>query len=186
MAPVASGGLDSVLCLTAQAPLPCWPSLPVSRRAAWVRWTRSSRTISFPCLTRICLPMALERVLGADPPDCLWARDGVLCGCRGEIQLAMRLAYERLKHVIEPSSAVALVPLFRQGNQFVSKRVGGMLTGSNGSGCGHGHVWTGSKLCSNRRYAGYRATRVRDCSHPTCSAARESSPGVSGVRLNRP
>ena len=80
--------------------------------------------------------MALERVLGADPPDCLWARDGVLCGCRGEIQLAMQLAYERLKHVIEPSTAVALVPLFRQGNQFVSKGVGGMLTGSNGSGCG--------------------------------------------------
>jgi threonine dehydratase len=43
----------------------------------------------------------------------------------------MQSAYEPLKLVIEPSSSVALVPLFRQGNQFVSKRVGGMLTGGN-------------------------------------------------------
>lgn len=43
----------------------------------------------------------------------------------------MQLAYERLKLVIEPSSAVAVVPLLRQGNQLVSKRVGGMLTGGN-------------------------------------------------------
>ena len=48
-----------------------------------------------------------------------------------EILQAMRFAYERLKLVIERSSAVALVPLLRQGHQLVSKRVGGMLTGGN-------------------------------------------------------
>jgi threonine dehydratase len=74
---------------------------------------------------------ALERVLGADPPDSLSARDGVLCGCRGEILLAMQFAYERLKLVIERSSAVALVPLLRQEHQLVSNRVGVMLTGGN-------------------------------------------------------
>jgi hypothetical protein len=97
--------------------------------------------------------MALERVLGADPPDSLSARDGVLCGCRGEILLAMQFAYERLKLVIERSSAVALVPLLRQGHQLVSNRVGVMLTGSKveWSGCGPDHVRTGSRLCSNRR-----------------------------------
>jgi threonine dehydratase len=48
-----------------------------------------------------------------------------------EILQAMRFAYERLKLVIERSSAVALVPLLRQGHQLVSKRVGVMLTGGN-------------------------------------------------------
>ena len=75
--------------------------------------------------------MALERVLGADPPDSPSARDGVFFGCRGEILLAMQFAYERLKLVIEHSSAVALVPLLRQGHQLVSNRVGVMLTGGN-------------------------------------------------------
>lgn len=75
--------------------------------------------------------MALERVLGADPPESLSVHDGVLCGCRGEILLAMQSAYQRLKLVIERSSAVALVPLLRQGHQLVSNRVGVMLTGGN-------------------------------------------------------
>jgi hypothetical protein len=44
----------------------------------------------------------------------------------------MQFTYERLKLVIEPSNAVALVPLLRQEPQLVvGKRVGGVLTGSN-------------------------------------------------------
>jgi len=46
-----------------------------------------------------------------------------------EILQAMQFAYERLTIVIEPSSAVALVPLLRQEPQLVSKRVGVVLTG---------------------------------------------------------
>jgi threonine dehydratase len=48
-----------------------------------------------------------------------------------EIVQAMQFAYERLKLVIEPSSAVALVPLLRQEPQLVGKRVGVVLTGGN-------------------------------------------------------
>jgi threonine dehydratase len=48
-----------------------------------------------------------------------------------EILQAMQFAYERLTIVIEPSSAVALVPLLRQEPQLVSKRVGVVLTGGN-------------------------------------------------------
>jgi threonine dehydratase len=48
-----------------------------------------------------------------------------------EILQAMRFAYERLKIVIERSSAEAFVPLLRQGHQLVSKRVGVMLTRGN-------------------------------------------------------
>ena len=46
-----------------------------------------------------------------------------------EILQAMQFAYERLTLVIEPSSAVTLVPLLRQEPQLVSKRVGVVLTG---------------------------------------------------------
>ena len=45
-----------------------------------------------------------------------------------EIVQAMQFAYERLKLVIEPSSATALVPLRRQEPQLVGKRVGVVLT----------------------------------------------------------
>lgn len=48
-----------------------------------------------------------------------------------EIVQAMQFAYERLKLVIEPSSAVALVPLLRHEPQLVGKRVGVVLTGGN-------------------------------------------------------
>ena len=59
-----------------------WSPLPVSRLAPWMRWTRSSRTVSFPCPTRIRLPMASDESCGADLPDSPSARDGVLCGWR--------------------------------------------------------------------------------------------------------
>jgi threonine dehydratase len=48
-----------------------------------------------------------------------------------EIVDAMRFAFERLKIVIEPSSAVALAPLLRQEASLRGKRVGVILTGGN-------------------------------------------------------
>lgn len=48
-----------------------------------------------------------------------------------EILSAMRFAYERLKLVIEPSSAVALAPLLRREPALVGARVAVILTGGN-------------------------------------------------------
>ncbi len=48
-----------------------------------------------------------------------------------EIVDAMRFAYERLKLVIEPSSAVVLAPLLRREATLLGKRVGVILTGGN-------------------------------------------------------
>ena len=48
-----------------------------------------------------------------------------------EIVEAMQVVYERLKLVIEPSSAVAFVPLLRQEPVLQGKRVGVMVTGGN-------------------------------------------------------
>ncbi len=48
-----------------------------------------------------------------------------------EIVEAMRFAFERLKIVIEPSSAVALAPLLRGEQSLRGRRVGVVLTGGN-------------------------------------------------------
>jgi threonine dehydratase len=68
----------------------------------------------------------------------------------------MQFAYEQLKLVIEPSSAVALVSLLRQEPQLVGNGVGVVLTGGNAEWCGPGHVWTGPRLCSDRVVSGLR------------------------------
>jgi threonine dehydratase len=73
-----------------------------------------------------------------------------------EIVQAMQFAYERLTLVIDPASAVALVPLLRQEPQLVGKRVGVSLLGAMWRGCGPGHVWTGPRLCSDRVVSGLR------------------------------
>ena len=56
--------------------------------------------------------------------DSLWSKSR-------EILQAMRFAYERLKLVIEPSSAVALAPLLRKEVQLKGKRTAVVLTGGN-------------------------------------------------------
>jgi threonine dehydratase len=48
-----------------------------------------------------------------------------------EIIAAMRLLWERLKQVVEPSSATVLAALLRHREHFAGKRVGVVLTGGN-------------------------------------------------------
>ena len=48
-----------------------------------------------------------------------------------EIVHAMRLIYERLKIVVEPSSAVALAAIFKEKETFKNKRIGVILSGGN-------------------------------------------------------
>ena len=44
---------------------------------------------------------------------------------------AMRFMWERLKIVVEPSSAVPLAAIFRHRDRFAGKRVGLIVTGGN-------------------------------------------------------
>ena len=48
-----------------------------------------------------------------------------------EILAAMRMAFERLHLVLEPSSAVALAPLLRGESFLANRRVGVILSGGN-------------------------------------------------------
>lgn len=49
----------------------------------------------------------------------------------GATVAAMRLVWERLKLIVEPSSAIALAALLQQGERFAGQRVGIILSGGN-------------------------------------------------------
>ncbi|USG60673.1 pyridoxal-phosphate dependent enzyme [Sneathiella marina] len=55
----------------------------------------------------------------------------ILLATEAEIVDAMYLAWQRMKIVIEPSSAVALATILKNKDQFAGKRVGVILTGGN-------------------------------------------------------
>lgn len=48
-----------------------------------------------------------------------------------EIIEAMKFIWERMKIVIEPSSAVAVAALFRKSSEFKNRKVGVILSGGN-------------------------------------------------------
>jgi threonine dehydratase len=57
--------------------------------------------------------------------------DDILCVSEDEIIAAMRLVWERMKIVIEPSSSVAVAALLKSPRLFAAKRVGVILSGGN-------------------------------------------------------
>ena len=57
--------------------------------------------------------------------------DGILLASEEEIVAAMRLIWERLKILVEPSSAVTLAALLRARERFAGRRVGVVLSGGN-------------------------------------------------------
>ena len=132
LAPVGGGGLLSGLCLAAQALRPCiaiYACEPAGALDA-MHSVKQNRIVAMPnphtladglltSLGELTLPILRRHVTGFFVVE------------EEEIVQAMQFAYERLKLVIERSSAVALVPLLRQGHQLVSKRVGVMLIGGN-------------------------------------------------------
>jgi threonine dehydratase len=131
LAPVGGGGLPSGLCLAAHALRPRMAIFALSLPAPWMQWSRSGRTVRSHAqpntladnlrtsLGKLALPILRRHVTGFFVVE------------EEEIVQAMQFAYERLKLVIEPSSAAALVPLRRQEPQLVGKRVGVVLTEGN-------------------------------------------------------
>ena len=57
--------------------------------------------------------------------------DGILLADEDEILAAMRLIWERLKIVVEPSAAVSLAVVLRERERFAGQRVGIVLCGGN-------------------------------------------------------
>jgi threonine dehydratase len=132
LAPVGGGGLLSGLCVAAQA---CRPQMKIfacepAGALDAVESVRQNRIVPMPSPHTIAdgLSTSLgERTL----PILRQHLAGFFIVQEREIVEAMRFAYERLKLVIEPSSAVALAPLLREEPQLRGKRVAVVLTGGN-------------------------------------------------------
>jgi threonine dehydratase len=132
LAPVGGGGLLSGTCVAAHALKPgiqiyaCEPSGALdaihSVRENRIVPMREPRTIAEGLRTsvgRLTLPILREHLAGFFQVE------------EHEILEAMRFAFERMKIVIEPSSAVALAPLLRREPALVGKKVGVIVTGGN-------------------------------------------------------
>lgn len=132
LAPVGGGGLLSGACLAAHGINPsmhiyaCEPAGALDA----IHSVRENRIVPMPgpktmaeglktSLGDLTLPI-LRRHLA-----------GFFVVQEEEIPTAMRFAFERLKLVVEPSSAVALAPLLRREPALIGKRVGVILTGGN-------------------------------------------------------
>lgn len=132
MAPIGGGGLLSGTCVAAHGMNPnmrifaCEPAGALDAKQS-VEENRivpmdNPRTMAEGLRTSIgtvTLPILREHV------------HGFFVVQESEIIDAMRFAFERIKIVIEPSSAVALAPLLRQEPALVGKRIGVIITGGN-------------------------------------------------------
>ncbi len=132
MAPVGGGGLLSGTCVTAHGMKPSVDVYACEPTGAWDarQSVEENRIVPMPhpvtiaeglrtSLGNVTLPILREHLAGFFPVE------------EDEIVHAMRFAFERLKLVIEASSAVALAPLLRREAGLVGKRVGVILTGGN-------------------------------------------------------
>ena len=132
LAPVGGGGLLSGACLAAHGVNPamkvyaCEPVLALDaiHSVQENRIVSPSRTDTIAEGLRTSLGDVTLAILGKH-------LEGFFIVEEYEIVQAMRIAFERLKMVIEPSSAVALAPVLRGESALQGKRVGVIVTGGN-------------------------------------------------------
>lgn len=132
LAPIGGGGLLSGVSIAAHAVNPavkiyaCEPTGALDAQ----RSLQENRIVPMPAprtiadglrtsVGDITLPILRQHI------------DSVFVVEESEIVQAMRFAFERLKVVIEPSSAVALAPVLRGETVLRNKRIGVILTGGN-------------------------------------------------------
>lgn len=84
--------------------------------------SNSPKTIADGLLTSLC-----ERTYSIISSKC----DGILTVSEESIVKAMRLIWERMKIVIEPSSAVPVAAIMEHNHLFVGKKVGVIISGGN-------------------------------------------------------
>jgi len=132
IAPIGGGGLVSGACLALSALSPSthlYAAEPSNADDAY-RSLKAGRIITDDA------PNTVADGLKASMKDLTWhfvsnRVTGVLLATEQEIIDAMVLIWQRMKIVVEPSSAVALAVLLKNPDVFAGKRVGVILTGGN-------------------------------------------------------
>lgn len=132
LAPVGGGGLLSGTCIAGHGLAPdlrlyaCEPAGALDA----IHSVRENRVMPMPApdtiaeglrtsIGDVTLPILREHLTGFFTVE------------EHEIVAAMRFAFERLKLVVEPSSAVALAPVLRRETALRGQRVGVLITGGN-------------------------------------------------------
>lgn len=132
LAPIGGGGLLSGTCIAAHGTNPsiriyaCEPTGALDA----IQSVRENRIV--PMTSPMTIAEGLRTSLGdVTLPILRKHLAGFFTVEEDEIVSAMRFAFDRLKIVIEPSSAVALAPLLRREQALIGKRVGVIVTGGN-------------------------------------------------------
>lgn len=132
IAPVSGGGLLSGTTLAAKALRPgieVWGAEP-ERAADAFESLRQGRRVTDMTPDTIC--DGLRACLGPLTYEILSRRlEGIQLADEAGIVAAMRLLWERLKQVIEPSGAVVMAAILAAPDRFRGKRVGVILSGGN-------------------------------------------------------
>jgi threonine dehydratase len=132
LAPVGGGGLMSGTAVVARALKPSikvWASEPLQADDAWRSWTTGVRTAGDPPNT---IADGLRVTLGENGHVILGALlDEFARVSEAGIVSSMRLVWEVLKSIIEPSAAVPVAALLERGLPSDGTKVGIILTGGN-------------------------------------------------------
>lgn len=132
IAPIGGGGLISGSAIAAQALLPqihLHAAEPEGAAEAHASLRAGARVTE---LVPDTIADGLRAILGEINFNFLRALDvHVLLASDAEIINAMRLIWERMKIIVEPSSAVALAAILRHRDRFAGQRVGVILSGGN-------------------------------------------------------
>lgn len=131
LAPVSGGGLLSGTLLAAQlagSGVQVVGAEPAAASDAHESLRRGERVRGWPIDT-ICDGLRAE--LGALPFRLLRDQVGILLAEESEIIAAMRMVWERMKLVIEPSCAVPLAVVLNNRERFAGAEVGIILSGGN-------------------------------------------------------
>lgn len=130
--PVSGGGLLSGTLLAVKALNPAIEVFGAEPEGAADAWQslRQRRRITDMSPDTICDGLRAqlsERTFSILSDHC----DGILLASDDEVRAAMRLLFERMKQVVEPSGAMALAVVLRERERFAGRRVGIVLSGGN-------------------------------------------------------
>ena len=132
IAPVGGGGLLSGTALTARSLFPATRVFGAEPRNVDDAWQSLKSGRIMPVTGKTSIADGLLTALGTITFPII--RDhvtGIITVSEASIVEAMRLIWERLKLIIEPSAAVAVAALLAQPDEFEGRRVGIILSGGN-------------------------------------------------------